>query len=501
MEVKIAWGLHESGNLYHITEVERGANCSCYCPNCKSPLIARQGKKLAWCFAHNVETNCNGESVIHYAAKQIILNAAKSKQNINLPPIKILLEDVDAFDDDISVSWKSSLTTFNIFNANDEVKIDNIITDALCLDENGNVLAVEIFCKHKKSDLDIKKFIKSRLDSIEIDLSSVEWNTSRSELENIVLKSAPRKWLFNNSYVQNVNKLNLDIKSVIKESNISKFAVVSDNLKSLIRNNDYNNFHGGEIIEKISLFDKFGNNIEHKEVRSPKVTKILNHISIPNSDYLILRATIENKTNIRIYVTTKNNVNKIIETKPYILMIVKQNYLYNEFEYEFEYKTKWCNILKWKERLSTISRRNLEVKIRNLEKFIDYFVSANDLEKLEIIKLKVCRKLNIENKVILINKKRYQWNTTDAIWKLLLFFYYIDKNDSVDSKTLSESKWISSLLNYPNDEKSQIRRSKDIYFWLRDKLAANGIVKNPKQLTFDVASKKRKIIKSIDDLI
>ncbi|WP_439590166.1 hypothetical protein [Hydrogenophaga sp.] len=41
-----------AGEMRFIGEVERGAECGCWCPECGSPLVARQGMANDWHFAH-----------------------------------------------------------------------------------------------------------------------------------------------------------------------------------------------------------------------------------------------------------------------------------------------------------------------------------------------------------------------------------------------------------------------------------------------------------------
>ena len=69
---QITYGLH-SGDLVHITEVERGLACGCICPCCENQLIARKGPIVAHHFAHAGE-NCEGgaETALHLAAKEIL---------------------------------------------------------------------------------------------------------------------------------------------------------------------------------------------------------------------------------------------------------------------------------------------------------------------------------------------------------------------------------------------------------------------------------------------
>lgn len=43
---------HASGKLVRIDQVPKGLSCNCYCPICKSPLIAKKGEKLHHHFSH-----------------------------------------------------------------------------------------------------------------------------------------------------------------------------------------------------------------------------------------------------------------------------------------------------------------------------------------------------------------------------------------------------------------------------------------------------------------
>jgi hypothetical protein len=49
----ILFGLIETTNEFvDIYDVERGKKCTCICPSCRSPLIARHGDNNTWHFAH-----------------------------------------------------------------------------------------------------------------------------------------------------------------------------------------------------------------------------------------------------------------------------------------------------------------------------------------------------------------------------------------------------------------------------------------------------------------
>jgi len=69
-----SFALNAEGRVVSVDEVGRGFECGCICSICKAPLIAKQGEKRIWHFAHASESDCDGaaESALHLAAKQLI---------------------------------------------------------------------------------------------------------------------------------------------------------------------------------------------------------------------------------------------------------------------------------------------------------------------------------------------------------------------------------------------------------------------------------------------
>lgn len=68
----LTYAIDSSGNLVNIDEVKPGRDCSCLCPMCKEPLIAKnKGQKLSHHFAHWSGRECiyAYESMLHLLAK------------------------------------------------------------------------------------------------------------------------------------------------------------------------------------------------------------------------------------------------------------------------------------------------------------------------------------------------------------------------------------------------------------------------------------------------
>lgn len=66
--VRLAFGRHSQGRIRHVSSVNRGLDCACFCPACSEALIARQGDKKAWHFAHANGSTCRDALSASFAA-------------------------------------------------------------------------------------------------------------------------------------------------------------------------------------------------------------------------------------------------------------------------------------------------------------------------------------------------------------------------------------------------------------------------------------------------
>ena len=105
-EIQITHGLKE-GKLVSIADAERGLKCNCTCTKCGKPLVAKKGEVKDHHFAHSVDSDCTGETLKHYMAKQEIAE----KKYLHLPhPIK----DTYSMTDFKTVNLKNGLVIHNI---------------------------------------------------------------------------------------------------------------------------------------------------------------------------------------------------------------------------------------------------------------------------------------------------------------------------------------------------------------------------------------------------
>lgn len=182
--VELEWALYD-GVITHISKVDRGKRCSCCCPHCKAPLVARKGEKNSHHFAHENREDCGHgpETALHLRAKAILAN----DQMLVLPsPYKntLCLERLKIMDGKLAYQ---------------EVRVENklgpIVPDVMLL-SNGFRFVVEIYVTHQSTKEKISYLTSNDFPGIEIDLSDTDRNCSTSQLKYLVLReSTNRTWL------------------------------------------------------------------------------------------------------------------------------------------------------------------------------------------------------------------------------------------------------------------------------------------------------------------
>lgn len=180
----------KNNSLVHISEVDSGLKCNCYCPSCHGELIARKGESRIKHFAHYYKSNCSGglETAIHLAAKEIINN----QKRIKLPALMYFDEEYSMEDIElISESW------VDFDKVTLERKFDDFIPDIIA-EKNGRKLLIEVAVTHFIDDEKYEKIVESGVSLIEIDLTSLNDDFLPKELEQRVIETTYNKeWIYN----------------------------------------------------------------------------------------------------------------------------------------------------------------------------------------------------------------------------------------------------------------------------------------------------------------
>ena len=193
MPTRLPYGLKDN-QLVSIHDVQKGLDCECVCPACKTRLLAKKGDKNIHHFAHYRGQDCpNGlETTLHLKAKEIISKASY----FNLPPVKLL-----QFGDPLFSTKRLYFQKVDI-----EKSVRNVIPDALLyVKGRRQPIALEFTVTNSPDKFKIRRLYELQLPSIEIDLKKIyneqikkekKWNETQfiwSIIEDIVHKS----WIFN----------------------------------------------------------------------------------------------------------------------------------------------------------------------------------------------------------------------------------------------------------------------------------------------------------------
>lgn len=225
----------KNSKIVHVTEVESGLKCNCYCPCCGGKFVAYKGKVLRPHFKHQVESSCNYsfETSLHYLAKEII----QKKKYLDLPVVNWIIPNTPSswFSRDSS---ENSLPPFEAIEFQriyfDKVEVEkwegNFIPDLKCFVGNKQLL-MEITVTHGINDKKLEKIKSHDLPLIEINLSLLEHTISRKTLAKALYnkKGNSNERISNFKWIHNPKNNQLFFEKQQKSNQILEF--LKDNRK------------------------------------------------------------------------------------------------------------------------------------------------------------------------------------------------------------------------------------------------------------------------------
>nr|WP_237725455.1 competence protein CoiA family protein [Vibrio parahaemolyticus] len=363
--VKIGWGLAKDGTFKHIRSVDNGLKCNCICPDCLQPLVANQGNVKRWHFAHASNSSCSGESVIHRLAKQVIVNAAHSGLPLYISSNGGTVYESDKDGIVHSKSWYAPERQYHIQQAEAEAKLGSQIVDVLCHDSKGNALAVEIFYTHKKSDVDIAKFAKNSVESIEIDVSGIPWNATYEQIEQAVLQNARRRVLHSVQADKARSSLVREI-----EERLSADLAAFDAMIDQILNGGYETLDYPVLSHTVNHRDDRGVLHTGRSEQCPTLTSLDNDIIKIGTGLLRTTGVVSNKVEIDVFFSLSDFINMSKPTKPALLII------YNKGKPKLE----WLSVKKWQDKVDELALVDLINKMPNI-KLLPRFQKLKDKYK------------------------------------------------------------------------------------------------------------------------
>lgn len=178
MAAKIVYGKSkETGELVHISTVERGLSCNCVCPACGEDLVARKGTKMRHHFAHRGDVDgegskCTtaGETVVHYLAKEAFRKL--EKVNLQIPTgVELLHENNITLDSSLSIpdEYRVECDIKEVL-LEEPIPALGIVPDITIVTDKCTIY-VEIYVTHRVPDSKIRKYQKNGRLAIELDFS------------------------------------------------------------------------------------------------------------------------------------------------------------------------------------------------------------------------------------------------------------------------------------------------------------------------------------------
>lgn len=195
---ELIYGLSDAGEVRHISVVQRGLKCACFCPACDRPLVAKKGIRQIHHFAHHGHGEpCShvAETNAHLWAKQVL----ERVKRLTIPEVAVLHRGRKAV---ASPAREYLFATTRL-----EKKLGAIVPDVILETNDGAQLIVEVRVTHPCDFEKIEKLRSDNLSAIEIDLRRFRTSTDREAVEKALLTAARRHWLHNARIPHFENKL------------------------------------------------------------------------------------------------------------------------------------------------------------------------------------------------------------------------------------------------------------------------------------------------------
>jgi len=469
--VKLGWARSAAGEIVHITQVLRGKACGCVCPDCQGALLARQGKKTTWHFAHSADTTCQGESAIHLAAKAQLVKAAALGLPILLPKSggEITRRDIALVEH--SEKWVNEKAKYLANGAREEVRLPfGNIADVVLSGEDERDLAVEVFVTHKKSPEDRKKYKKGEFDAIEIDVSSLPWNADPKTVLAQVTSNAPRTWIYSSDNRMLKGSATRALEARVENINESLQAEIRNLvIKSVIpRLEKRAGIEWPEIKRWAEGKDSLGKKVvsNHKEI--PVLTAIGKNIQ-PAGECWITTGVVNSKTKVDVLFCPREiDISKYLPEGP--TLCVECYFRDGNYGWLFERDwLEWRNINSWESKVEARAKKNLEQEIirldkrdRNLAVYAEKFRSLPNKEKLQVL----AKDLGL-NPPLSVGNIHAGWNAPWSVWKALVWRYKIrgKEGKKIQVGRVAMDDWLGALTYFPSGLDMEEERCKSLWFW------------------------------------
>ena len=497
-DIRIAWGqmLGPNGRLVHVGTLPPrvGRSCGLICPDCGTPLVAKQGGVVRWHFAHGATTDCRGETVLHKVAKQVLVDAARDGRALILPGCTAGACSHDVLGIEHQGRAEFLRQPSKIFQATSETPLDSgQVADVLlcCEALDMRLLVVEIHVTHAKSGDDIEKFRAADLDALEIDLSGLKWDASVSEIEDAVLNSAPRCWL------HALVKRSLPVlaqqnaRQVADEATLRYQQHVEGQLThwARLQGDDLGTLPWPKLTSMASGQDSAGRPIDAVVERSPRldffppewrlrdwVWRATSTVRGVSCDTVIVMALPPDSWRKGAYANPLPEILRNI-TRP--TLIIQIHMVSQGIADQF----RWVGIQRWRDRLEALAQEKLAERIDEAESFLspqDLFVKEFRTRPPANRMAYLCQRLSVSIPAG-FGPHDPAWNTPRKLWRRLVWLYAIaPEKDYISTDSVAGNDWLRRLLDYSQAEEAFENRRRSMWFFLKD-LETQGLVRRTRR--------------------
>ncbi|KAA0089771.1 hypothetical protein CIW54_07160 [Paraburkholderia sp. T12-10] len=189
-----SFAVARGGKIAHISEVDRGRACGCTCAACDRPVVAKQGARNAWHFAHDASGSCAtaAETALHRAIKQVIAEG----NVIGVP--ELIVEATATYNGHTKSAVRVLEQRRVSYSAPRlEVRMADIVGDAV-VSVAGRDLIVEVAVTHRVDDEKRAKISQIGLSALELQAwclaRDADWDQLRAFVSD---SSSNRIWLHN----------------------------------------------------------------------------------------------------------------------------------------------------------------------------------------------------------------------------------------------------------------------------------------------------------------
>ena len=217
-EIRLRFAMQAEGKILDINEISaenKGLKCSCFCPVCGSPVVAKLGNGARQKhFAHIAQVNCDieaaNQTAIHILAKEII----ERRKAIVVPKISVRIQQTGCrnlyhryWEFEPIVMQEAKEVCFDKVYL--EKRVGEIVPDIIA-SVKGKKLAIEIAVTHFSDKEKIQRFEEINLPAIEVDISGKDRDVGRDVLEQALVEETQNKyWLYNPKRQQLVEEANV----------------------------------------------------------------------------------------------------------------------------------------------------------------------------------------------------------------------------------------------------------------------------------------------------